>query len=87
MVWQSDHLRYGSQLAFGKVVRVARRYKSTFLDLLRNLEALRAAVEKEPPCLLGRDEHNNTLLHLLIGGVLPPSKLFYAQNFDFCAHA
>ncbi|ELR17867.1 uncharacterized protein ACA1_249130 [Acanthamoeba castellanii str. Neff] len=55
-------------LAFGKVVRVARRYKSTFLDLLRNLEALRAAVEKESACLLGRDEHNNTLLHLLIGG-------------------
>ncbi len=58
---------------------MARRYKSTFLDLLHNLEALWAVVEKEPACLLGRDEHNNTLLHLLIGGVLSPSQtLFHA---------
>jgi hypothetical protein len=36
---------------------------------VKNPEQLWELLRLEPACLLGRDEHNNTLLHLLIDQV------------------
>jgi len=48
------------------VLRVVRRYKESFVQAVNNPEKLWELLCLEPACLLGRDEHNNTLLHLLI---------------------
>jgi hypothetical protein len=55
----------GPQLAFGAVLRVARRFKQTFAAMVGKPGMLRC-LEVEPESLLGRDRHNNTLLHLLL---------------------
>ena len=48
---------------------MVRRYKESFVQAVNNPEQLWELLRLEPACLLGRDEHNNTLLHLLIDQV------------------
>jgi hypothetical protein len=55
----------GPQLAFGTVLRVARRFKQTFAAMVGKPGMLQC-LEAEPESMLGRDHHNNTLLHLLL---------------------
>jgi hypothetical protein len=55
------------------VLRVVRKFKNSFLELLQTPERMWAHLEWDPPSLLGRDENNNTLLHLLYKEVRAPS--------------